>query len=338
MATISKTQSNTYKVLIRKNGFPAQIKTFKTKTEAQKWARLIESEIDRGVFIDRTEADKTTVGELIDRYIQEVTPLKRSARNDKQRMLFLKRHFGHFIVSQLQSKHIASYRDKRLAEGKQGATVVKEIGSMSHLLDIAIKDWSIPLTSNVATLVRKPRQSKGRDRRLVDDEEQILIQAAKNSKSPLLPSIIIIALETGMRLGELLSLEWQNIDLKKQTALLPITKNGESRTVPLSRRAVDTLHSIPRIPRKLNNQRVFWTWAKSDCFQHTWRRMLSQTEIKNLRFHDLRHEACSRFFEKGFNIMETAHISGHKTLQQLKRYTHLKAEDIVVKLNACSRS
>lgn len=250
-------------------------------------------------------------------------------------MLFLKRHFGHLIVSQLQSKHIASYRDKRLAEGKQGATVVKEIGSMTHLLDIAIKDWGIPLTSNVATLVRKPKQSKGRDRRFVDDEEQILLQAARNSKSPLLPSLIILALETGMRLGELLSLEWQNIDLKKQTALLPITKNGESRTVPLSRKAVDTLHGIPR---KLNNQRVFWTWTKSDCFQHTWRRMLSQTEIKNLRFHDLRHEACSRFFEKGFNVMETAHISGHKTLQQLKRYTHLKAEDIVVKLNACGRS
>ena len=330
MATITKTQSDTFKVQIRKIGIPAITKTCKTKAEALKWARLIESEIDRGVFIDRTEADKTTIGELIDRYIQEVTPLKKSAKNDRQRMLFLKKYFGHYKASQLQSKHIAIYRDKRLAEGKQGSTVIKEIGSMSHLLDISIKDWGIPLVFNVATLVRKPKQAKGRDRRLIDDEELILLQAAKNSKSPLLAPIITLALETGMRLGELLSLDWINIDLRKQTAFLPITKNGESRTVPLSKKAIETLQAIPR---KINDSRVFWTWKQPDSFEYTWRRMLNNTNIQDLRFHDLRHEACSRFFERGFNIMETAHISGHKTLQQLKRYTHLKTEDIVTKMN-----
>ena len=331
MATITKTQSGTFKVQIRKVGIPAITKTYKTKADAQKWARLIESEMDRGVFINRQEADKVTVGELIDRYIQEVTPLKRSAIKDRHRMLYLKRHFGHYIVSQLQSKHIAAYRDKRLAEGKQGSTVIKEIGSMSHLLDISIKDWGIPLVNNVATLVRKPKQSRGRDRRLIDEEELILIQTAKNSKSPLLAPIITLALETGMRLGELLSLEWNNIDLRKQTALLPITKNGEPRTVPLSKKAIETLRNIPR---KINDSRVFWTWLRADSFENAWRRMLSKTAIQDLRFHDLRHEACSRFFERGFNIMETAHISGHKTLQQLKRYTHLKTEDIVSKMNA----
>ena len=134
-----------------------------------------------------------------------------------------------------------------------------------------------------------------------------------------------------MRLGELLSLEWNNIDLRKQTALLPITKNGEQRTVPLSKKAIETLRNIPR---KINDSRVFWTWLRADSFENAWRRMLSKTAIQDLRFHDLRHEACSRFFERGFNIMETAHISGHKTLQQLKRYTHLKTEDIVAKMNA----
>lgn len=331
MATITKTPSGTYKVQIRKAGIPAITKTCKTKTDAQKWARLIESEMDRGIFINRQEADRVTVAELIDRYIQEVTPLKRSAIKDKQRMLYLKKQFGHYVVSQLQSKHIAAHRDKRLAEGKQGSTVIKEIGSMSHLLDISIKDWGIPLINNVATLVRKPKQSRGRDRRLVEDEEHMLLQAAKNSKSPLLAPMILLALETGMRLGELLSLDWNNIDLKKQTALLPITKNGESRTVPLSKKAIETLKGIPR---KFNDSRVFWTWLRADSFENAWRRMLNKTTIQNLRFHDLRHEACSRFFEQGFNIMETAHISGHKTLQQLKRYTHLKIEDIVVKMNA----
>jgi len=276
MATITKTQSDTFKVQIRKIGIPAITKTCKTKAEALKWARLIESEIDRGVFIDRTEAEKTTIGELIDRYIQEVTPLKRSAKNDKQRMQFLKKHFGHYIVSQLQSKHIASYRDKRLAEGKQGSTVIKEIGSLSHLIDISIKDWGIPLINNVVTLVRKPKQARGRDRRLTEGEEEILLQAAMNSNASLLAPIITLALETGMRLGELLSLDWNNIDLKKQTALLSITKNGESRTVPLSKRAIETLNNIPR---KINDSRVFWTWLRADSFENTWRRMLNKTTI-----------------------------------------------------------
>lgn len=331
MATISKTPSGTFKVQIRKIGIPAITKTLKTKADAQKWARLIESEIDRGVFINRREADKITVGELIDRYIKEVTPLKRSSLKDKQRMLFLKRHFGHFIVSQLQSKHIAAYRDKRLTDGKQGATIVKEIVAISHLLDISIKDWGIPLISNVAKLVRKPKQAKGRDRRLVDNEEHILLQAARKSKAILLTPLIILAMETAMRLGELLSLEWNNIDIKRQTALLPLTKNGEARIVPLSKKAVETLNNIPR---RLNNPRVFWTWLQADSFEKAWKKMLKQTNIQDLRFHDLRHEACSRLFEQGFTIMETAHISGHKTLQQLKRYTHLKAEDIVAKMNA----
>lgn len=206
MATITKTPSGTFKVQIRKVGIPAITKTFKTKANAQKWARLIESEIDQGLFINRSEADKTTIGELIDRYILEVTPLKRSAKNDRQRMLFLKKYFGHFIVSQLQSKHIAAYRDKRLAEGKKGSTVLKEIGSLSHLIDISMKEWGIPIINNVNTLVRKPKQARGRDRRLSEDEEQMLLQAASNSKSIFLAPIIILALETGMRPGELLSL------------------------------------------------------------------------------------------------------------------------------------
>lgn len=331
MATITKTQSDTFKVQIRKAGISPITKTCKTKADAKKWARLIESEIDQGIFIDRTEAERTSIGELIDRYIQDVTPLKRSAKSDRQRMLFLKKHFGHYIVSQLQSKHIATYRDKRLAEGKQGSTIIKEIGSLSHLLDISIKDWGIPLINNVATLVRKPKQGRGRDRRLADGEDEKLLQAARNSKAILLTPIIILALETGMRLGELLALEWNNIDLRKQIALLPITKNGEARTVPLSKKATQTLRTIPH---QLNSPRVFWTWVRADSFENAWRRMLKQTDINDLRFHDLRHEACSRFFERGFNVMETAHISGHKTLQQLKRYTHLKTEDIVFKMNA----
>ena len=218
MATITRTQFDTWKAQVRRIGLPAVSKTFQSKHDAEVWSRSVESEQDRGVFVNRSEADRVTVGELIDRYIQEVTPQKRSAKNDKQRMLFLKRSFGHFIVSQLQSKDMAAYRDRRLAEGRKGATVVKEIGSLRHLLDVSIKDWGVPLVSNVASLVRKPKQARGRDRRLVEDEEQRLLRACQRSKSTLLTPLVILALETGMRLGELLSLEWRYIDMNRQTA------------------------------------------------------------------------------------------------------------------------
>jgi len=190
MATITRTPSGTWKAQVRRIGVPAVNKTFSTKHDAEVWSRSIESEQDRGVFVNRSEADRVTVGELIDRYIQEVTPHKRSAKNDKQRMLFLKKSFGHFIVSQLQSKNIAAYRDKRLAEGRQGATVVKEIGSLRHLLDVAIKDWGVPLVSNVASLVRKPKQARGRDRRLVEGEEGRLLAACQCSRSTLLSPMV----------------------------------------------------------------------------------------------------------------------------------------------------
>lgn len=123
MASITKTQSGTWKAQVRSIGLPAVSKTFNTKHEAEVWSRSVQSEQDRGVFVNRSEAVRVTVGELIDRYIQEITPQKRSAKNDKQRMPFLKRHFGHFIVSQIHSKDIAACRDKRLAEGRQGAAI-----------------------------------------------------------------------------------------------------------------------------------------------------------------------------------------------------------------------
>jgi integrase len=145
----------------------------------------------------------------------------------------------------------------------------------------------------------------------------------------MLEPLVILALETAMRLGELLGLEWPRIKRDKRVAFLPLTKNGEPRSVPLSPKAIETLQ---RIPRNLQNQRVFWTWTRSDSVENAWRRVLVNAGISNLRFHDLRHEATSRFFERGLSLPEVASITGHKTWQMLRRYTHLRAEDLAAKL------
>ncbi len=332
MATIRKLPSGSWQALVKRKGHSPTSKTFTTRSDCEKWARHLEADMDRGAYIPRSEAESTTLGALIDRYIDEVSPLKRSCRNDVQRLRYLRNYFGKLSPAALRSQHIAQWRDQRLSEGKAGSTVVKEINSLSHVIDVAIKDWNIGLPSNPVKMVRKPKQARGRDRR-VSAEELAALQASK------IGAIVTLAVETGMRLGELLSLEWRLIDVEQRTATLPFTKNGEKRIVPLSPTALQTLATMDR-----NAERVFSQWKAADSFENAWKRTLTKLRkdheaehgqshfLEDIRFHDLRHEAASRLFEKGLNMMEVASVTGHKTLAMLKRYTHLRASDIALKL------
>ena len=305
------------------------VKSFKTKTEAARWARLLESEVDRGVFVDRSDCEQTTVGELIDRYLSEVTPKKKSVRSEKQRLNALKSHFGAFSLASVRSSHISAYRDAKIKAGLAGATVVKDLNSLSHLFEVAIKDWGLPLIANPAKLVRRPQVARGRDRRLLPGEEAKLVAACGKSRATMLLPAVRFAIETAMRMGEILSLEWRNVDVAQRVATLPDTKTGDARKVPLSTAA---LAAISPLPRHFKDGRVFWTWKRTDSLENAWRLAVKAAGITDFRFHDLRHEAVSRLVERGLNVMEVSAISGHKTLQMLRRYTHLKAEELVKKL------
>ena len=329
MANIRVLTSGKWQVQFRHRGLRPVAKSFNSKAEAARWARLMESEFDRGVFVDRTEGERITIGELIDRYLVEITPAKKSASREVLRLNGLRRHFGAFSPASLRSTHIAKYRDQRLQSGLAGATVVKELNSLSHLLDVAVKDWGIALPANPAKLVRRPAVARGRDRRLNPGEEATLFAACNRSRCRMLEPVVRFAIETGMRMGEILSLTWQNVDAQRRVATLPDTKSGDARQVPLSTAA---LSAILPLPRHIKDGRVFWTWSRSDSLENAYRRAVKWAGIKDLRFHDLRHEAVTRLFELGLNPMEVASISGHKTLQMLKRYTHLRAEDLALKL------
>lgn len=165
-----------------------------------------------------------------------------------------------------------------------------------------------------------PSGGKGRERRLLPGEETKLFAACAASRASMLAPVVRFALETAMRMGEILSLEWRYVDLVQRVATLPDTKTGDARQVPLSTAAIAAISSLPR---HFKNGRVFWTWSRADSLENTWRRAVKSAGIIDLRFHDLRHEAVSRLFELGLNPMEVSAISGHKTLQMLKRYTHL---------------
>lgn len=326
MPTIRKKGDRQWHVQIRKSGYPVQTKTFTTRSDAEKWATIIESEMERGVFVSRTEAEATLLSEVIGRYRREVLPSKRGAASDESRLKTLDAHFGVYKLASITPTAVAKFRDERLkAIGPQ--SVIHEINLLNRVLKAATLDWGIALPGGLPTAqVRKPTKPRGRDRRVSQDELNAIL---KHSESAELAIIICLAVETAMRRGELATLTWSNIDLKKCIAHLPKTKTDTPRSVPLSKAAVAALKQLPR---NIGEGKVFRLQAESvsqaferACEPH-------RANLINIRFHDLRHEATSRLFEKGLNVMEVATITGHKTLDMLKRYTHLKAEDLAKKL------
>jgi integrase len=326
MATLEK-RGPFWRVKIRRAGLPAQTRTFNSRTLAQQWARSVESEIDKGIVVDRRPATRTSLAEILERYRREVTPTKRGAADENLRLKAMaQRPFARIRMSALTSSHVAKYRDERL-KVVSGATINREFSVLSHAIDTARREWDVYLPVNPCTLVRRPPQGRPRNRRLQGDEEQRLLAVCRGARNAWLGHFVALAIETGMRRSELLSLQWSNVDLERRTALLPVTKNGESRGVPLSTRAIATLRGLPAS----SNGRVFGELTV-DALKQSFNRAVRRAGIAGLRFHDLRHEATSRFFEKGLNVMEVASVTGHKTLQMLKRYTHLSATDLAARL------
>jgi integrase len=279
----------------------------------------------RGVFVSRTEAENTLIKEVLQRFAAEVLPTKRSEQSDKSRIKTLMEAFGDYRLASLNSSQVAKFRDQRLkVVGPQ--SVIHEINLLNRVLKTATMDWGIALPGGLPTAqVRKPAKPRGRDRRVTKDEIAKILEITGSAE---LQTIITLAVETGMRRSELASLAWGEIDLKKQTAHLPKTKTDVPRTIPLSKSAIKALRDfgIKKEGRVFTIQAASMSQAfDRACEPH-------RANIAEIRFHDLRHEATSRLFEKGLNVMEVAAITGHKTLDMLKRYTHLRAEDLAKKL------
>lgn len=323
MATLRNRGEFQWEAQIRKKGFPTQNRTFNTKADAEKWARMVESEMDRGIFRSTAEAEKTTLSQALARYQEEVLPTKKGQAADKSRIRTLTERLGGIHLAALTSAKIASFRDSRLKE-VSAQSVIHEINLLNRILKTAVIDWGITLPAGIpTTLIRKPKKPQGRDRRPTQEEIDNLLDASESNE---LRGIVLLAVETAMRRGEITKLKWDFVDLRKPTVRLIDTKNGENREIPLSSRAIKILQDLPR---RIDGN-VFS--LRPDSVTQAFERACKRAGIEDLRFHDLRHEAASRLFEKGLNPMEVAAITGHKTLQMLKRYTHLKAEDLAKKL------
>jgi len=332
MASINK-RGDFWRAQIRRKGYEPISQTFDTKQEAAAWARSIEGKMDRGVFVSRKEVEATTLREAIERYQREVTPLKKGAAQEVAHFkIILRDPLCDMILAEIQGKHIAGFRDRRLVDVSP-STVTRELNILGHVFTVVIKDWSMPLPANPVQLIRRPKvpANAARNRRLQKGEEERLLAASRDYGGQWLQAVVELALETAMRRGELFNLRWPEVDLKHRFVHLPQTKNESSRDVPLSSRAVRILNNLPR---SLDG-RVF-KFKSPEQISVKFHRACQKAKnsqgesepIEDLRFHDLRHEATSRIAEKVPDVHTLAKITGHKTLQMLSRYYHPRPEDL----------
>ncbi|HQU15454.1 MAG: hypothetical protein B7Z66_07330 [Chromatiales bacterium 21-64-14] len=332
---------------VRRKGYPSIARTFDRKTDAEAWARQVEAEMQRGVFISRIEAENTTLAEVLRRYASEVTPSKKGAAKEESRIsVFLRDPIASRTLAALDGATVAEFRDRRLKINAP-KSVRNDLTLLRHVLQVADREWRLFLPrGNPVDAVRKPPAPRGRERRLLPGEETRLLAACRayaDSRAGTSPieSLVILALETAMRRGELASMRWEHLERQGTVLRVPETKTGEPRRVPLSTRARAVLDALPR---RIDG----YVWGiRADSITQAFDRAVKRARknyeaecqakgekpdgrmLRDLRFHDLRHEATSRLFEKGLNPMQAAAVTGHKTLQMLKRYTHLRAEDLV---------
>jgi integrase len=325
MATITKRGAGWF-VQVRRKGYTPRYHTVRTKREAEVWGRREEAAIDREEApSDLRQLRSTTLGSIIRRYIAEVTPRKRSAETERLRLEKLLRHpLCDLTLAEIAPPPIAAYRDERLASVKAG-TVRRELSLIRHALDIARREWGFSLAENPLERVTLPILRNRRERRLDAGELARLDAAIGRARNPLLRPIIMFAVETALRRGEILNLEWQHVDTARRTAHIPVTKTGNPRTIPLTDGALAVLQGLTGC-----DGRVFPITATA--LRLAWDRACGKAGIANLHFHDLRHESLSRFCELGLTIPELAVISGHRDPRMLFRYAHLRPTDLAQKL------
>ena len=319
-----------YRVLVRLKGASTQVATFERKTDAKIWAQQTEAAIREGRHFKTTESKKHTLGELVDRYIRDVIPHKKeSGPKQKVQLEWWKEQIGHTLLSNVTPALIAEQRDKLLrgvtqyGTKRSTSTVVRYMAALSHAFTIAVNEWGW-LENSPTRKVTKPKEPRGRVRFLSDDERVRLLEACKKSSSEYLYTIVVLALSTGMRRGEIIGLTWGNVDTEKGKIILHETKNGERRVVPIAGLALQLLKEHEKV-RRIDTLLLFPGKGSIYPFdvRSSWERALKLVGVQDFKFHDLRHSAASYLVMNGASLSEIAEVLGHKTLAMVKRYAHL---------------
>lgn len=331
MASITK-RGSYWRVQIRRKGYPPQAHTFDTKSKAEAWARMVERDMDSGAFVIPDESDHTTLAQALERYWKDIASKKRHPSQERQRINhWLRQPLSASFLRNLRGADFAKYRDARRAAGRAENTIRLELALVSHLFEIARKEWGMETLLNPLKNIRKPSGSNERDRRLRPGEYERIKRALLDSDNQWAAPAFDLAIETSLRQGMLFKLQWEWVDLNRRVVRIPVEFRGTGNKgvpayLPLSGKAVEVLKDMrprqggPILPTSQN------------AVACVWKRTVLKLGIDDLRWHDLRHEAASRLFEKGLHPMEVASITGHKSLNMLRRYTHLRPEDLAMKL------
>jgi integrase len=349
MATFDKHTANdgkvTHRVRIRMKGYPLQTASFDRLTDARRWAQQTEAAIREGRHFKTSEAKRHTLAELIDRYLVDVLPRKkgRGVQIQGAQLAWWREQLGAHTLADLTPPLIAEHRDKLAAgypgdEPRSPATVVRYLAALSHCLSVAVKEYQW-LEDSPLRKVSKPQEPRGRVRFLSDEERAALLRECQASANPYLYPVVVLALSTGMRAGEIMSLEWRDVDLARGWLTLRETKNGERRGVPLAGVALELMKEHARTRRRLDTP-LLWPGVhptKPMDLRQPWEKALKRAGIEDFRFHDLRHSAASYLAMNGASLNEIAAVLGHKTLAMVQRYAHLSESHkagVVERMNA----
>lgn len=338
MAYVQKRQhpngNITYRARVRVIGMPDKSATFATRSQAKNWAQKMEAEIRQGRYFPKQEDKERTFSELIDRYIEKELPkTPKSLAKQRSQLLWWKKHLGSYFLCHISPAMLAELRDllsqEKTIRGKlrSSSTVNRYLAALSQALTITVKEWGW-MKENPLLKISRLREARARERYLEKEEINYLLEACRQSKSPYLYGIVIFALGTGARRGEILNLKWEDTDFVRSTATFRDTKNGETRTVPLGRSVLECLEQ-ERKRRVVLSPRIF------PCvdIRTAWENVVEKVNLKEFRFHDLRHTAASYLAMNGASTLEIATILGHKTLSMVKRYSHLSVSTTALVLN-----
>lgn len=339
MAYIQKRENKagkvSYRVQIRLKGYPTQTATFDRLTDARDWARNTESAIKERRYFKTSESKKHTVSDLIERYLKRVKNDNPKRYKDiKTQMKWWDKELGYCVLADLSKSLISekiellSRRTRTLKDGTKKrvspALVNRYIAAFSHACSIAQDEWEW-LEKHPLKKIRRKKEPRGRVRFLDDDERGRLLEACKQSRNPFLYIIVVLALSTGARRGELENLIWDEVDLNRKVIVLHETKNNERRILPIASHALELLKAHSKV-RRIDSSLVFPSTkdpAKPHNIQNAWKRALVRAGIEDFKFHDLRHSAASYLAMNGASLAEIAEVLGHKTLAMVKRYAHL---------------
>jgi integrase len=318
-----------WRAQVRRKGYEQQSAYFSRKTDAEHWARDVESKIDAGKHLTGAESKKHSVAELIDRYCVEILPHKKSAKDQRQQLKVWKKHLGALKLSEVTTDRILAARKSiseqsgRSCDQVSNATVNRYWAALSHVFEIATREYGW-LEQNPMKRIKKLKEPQGRVRFLDKDERSALFEACAASVNPYLETIVLIALTTGMRRGEILGLTWDRVNLETGLVIIEEPKNGQRRSNHFLQIICDRLGAI-KTNTAANSAFVFPSrnGLKPNDIKSAWYTAVKDAGLEDFRFHDLRHTAASYIAMDGGTIPEIAAVLGHKSFQMASRYAHL---------------